>query len=401
MRQVAFLLGLASLAVATTTLSEPRKISGINIRTITADGQNAYVDNGRGMIYRLLRGEEGVRKIDSITYEGNRSEGALYIPHTGSTGYLVFRDSVCSVNWQWGKEDRMMCTGGVQLGWGGYTGGITMGKLNVCGGDHAYQFGTTADRPTLEDSLKYQPAGSWLTCQVRSADVIEVRASANGMSQIYRCLTVGECSDAPSIRSRPSDYATNRFTANDANNMVVDSMGRVGDWYSGPMSTAPGLTGFEPGPDRSAYLAAAYSTKVDNLPLAAVGFERTLVFGRRVDLGIEEYARIEFDQKVGRMDMAKDVLWMQVGTDIVSFDLKESIIASLGSVATDELRLRRIGRTLEFVSPANVPEIRIIGADGRLEARIPAGQGVQRWVAPTSGIRLVQMGSSSRLVLIP
>ena len=61
MRQIALLLGLATMVFAVPTLSEPRKISGINARTIVSDGQYAYVDNG-ATIYRLQRTDEGVKK---------------------------------------------------------------------------------------------------------------------------------------------------------------------------------------------------------------------------------------------------------------------------------------------------------------------------------------------------
>lgn len=400
MRQIAILLSLASLALATTSLSEPRKISGINARTITADGQTAYVDNG-GMIYRLVRGDEGVRKVDSISYEGNHSEGALYIPRTASAGFLVFKDSVCSVNWEWVKEDRMMCTGGMQLGWGNYTGGITMGKLSVCGAGRAYELEMTSNRPTLVDSMDNFSTLRTVTCEVRNPDKIEIRVTQDTKTQIYQCPTAGTCGDAPWVRSRPEDYTRNRFTSNGGNLVVVDSLGRVGSWYGGPMAAALPIDGFKTNPDQPVYIAASVSTKVDNLPFSAVGFDHTLVFGRRVDMGIEQYSRIEFDQSVRTIDIDKDVLWAQVGSDIVSFDIKESIIASLGSVATDDLGMRRAGRTLEFASASTLSEIRILRADGRLEARLPASQGAVRWVAPTSGLRLVQMGSTTQAVMIP
>ncbi|MBK8804534.1 MAG: hypothetical protein IPN71_21215 [Fibrobacteres bacterium] len=394
MRQIAFLLGLAAMALATPTLSEPRKISGINARTIVSDGQIAYVDNG-AMIYRLQRTDEGVRKLDSIGYEGNASEAALYIPRGLKTGFLVFKDSVCSVNWDWIKEDRMMCTGGVSLGWGDYTGGVTMGKLSVCGGSGAYVFNISSSKPMLLDSMG---GTDRKTCEVLNADQIEVRRGTDVMN-FYRCLTVSECGDAPAV-SVPTNrfYTRNRFASNGANTVVIDSLGRLGLWYSPATDNVRPIEGYQPSPNKSAYLAAS---NLGNKALAAVGFDSMLVFGRRVDLGLEQYSKLSFDAAVGLMDLDKDVLWLQVGRDIVSFDVKESISSLVAAPSIQTSALKRNGRTLEITPMAGGTEIRIQRADGRLEAQFQSGSGSVRWTAPGPGLRIVKVGRTTETVVIP
>lgn len=394
MRQIAFLLGLATMALAVPTLSEPRKISGINARTIVSDGQYAYVDNG-ATIYRLQRTDEGVKKLDSVGYEGNHSEAALYIPRDLKTGFLVFKDSVCSVNWDFVKDDRMMCTGGVGLGWGDYTGGVTMGKLNVCGEAGAYEFDLSSSRPVLVDSLD---GTDRKTCEVRSSDAIEIRRGTDVMN-FYRCPSISQCSDVPSV-SVPTNrfYTRNRFSPNGANMLVMDSLGRIGPWYSPATDDVRPIEGYKPSPNQAVYLAAS---TLGNKSLAAIGFDSTLVFGRWVDLGLEQYSKLNLDANVGRMDLDKDVLWLQVGRDIVSFDVKESISSLAALPAMQASSLRRIGRTLEITPMAGGTEIRIQRADGRLEAQFQSGSGSVRWTAPVPGLRIVTVGRATEAVVIP
>ncbi|HOX51898.1 MAG TPA: hypothetical protein PKY05_10450, partial [Fibrobacteria bacterium] len=218
MRQIALVLGLASFTLATPILSQPRKITGVNVRTIASDGQYAHVDAG-GMIYRLERTDDGIRKLDSIGYEGNQTEGALYIRKTETQGFLVFKDSVCSIDWEWTNVDRMMCTGGVSLGWGDYTGGITMGKLNVCGGAGAYTFDIKSSTPVLLDSLD---GPDRKVCEVVNPDQIEVRRGTDVML-FYRCLTVSECGDA-TYASVPTSmtFSRNRIESNGGNMVMLD-----------------------------------------------------------------------------------------------------------------------------------------------------------------------------------
>lgn len=395
MRQIALILGLASLVWSTTTLSQPRRIAGIRARTVVSDGQFGYVDNG-STIYRLQRTEEGIRKLDSVGYEGNKSEAALYIPRDQTTGFLVFKDSVCSVDWRAIKDDRMMCTGGVSLGWGGYTGGITMGKLNVCGGSGAYTFQIyQTSKPVLQDSLG---GSDRKTCEVYNADQIDVRRGTDVML-FHRCLTVAECGETPRT-TIPANrfYTRNRFASNGANILSVDSLGRLGSWDSPATDNAQPIQGYKPGPNRSVELAAGNH---GNAKLVAIGFDSTLVFGRPVDLGLETYAKLDFDAAVGAMDLDKDVLWMQVGGDIVSFDIAESISGVDGAPAARAFALRAIGRALEVQPLSGGTEVRILGADGRLEARIPAGSGPVRWIAPGPGLYIVRMGASSRALMVP
>ncbi|MBK9575602.1 MAG: hypothetical protein IPO40_00875 [Fibrobacteres bacterium] len=394
MRQIALLLGLATMVFAVPTLSEPRRISGISVRTIASDGPYAYVDRG-GVIYRLQRTEDGVQKLDSIGYEGNQSEAALYIPRGTKTGFLVFKDSVCSVNWDFVKDDRMMCTGGVSLGWGDYTGGVTMGKLNVCGGSGAYEFDLSSSRPVLVDSLG---GTDRKTCEVQSPDAIEIRRGTDVMN-FYRCPSLSLCSDVPSVSVPTSRFYTrNRFSPNGANTLVMDSLGRIGPWYSPATDNVRPIEGYQPSPNKAAYLA---TSNLGSKSLAVVGFDSMLVFGRWVDLGLEQYSKLNFDAAVGRMDLDKDVLWLQVGRDIVSFDVKESISSLAPAPAMQASSLRRVGRTLEITPMAGGTEIRIQRADGRLEAQFQSGSGSVRWTAPTPGLRLVTVGRATEAIVIP
>ncbi|HOX53335.1 MAG TPA: hypothetical protein PKY05_17785, partial [Fibrobacteria bacterium] len=124
-------------------------------------------------------------------------------------------------------------------------------------------------------------------------------------------------------------------------------------------------------------------------------------FGRRVDLGLETHSKIKFDNTVRTMDLDKGVLWLQVGMDIVSFDIQEAISSVDPSSGAKIAWLHRSGRNLE-IHPGNPgEEIRIHRLDGVLEARFQAGSGPVRWVAPGPGMRIVRVGASARTVLVP
>jgi hypothetical protein len=215
----------------------------------------------------------------------------------------------------------------------------------------------------------------------------------------HRCLTVSECDDVPSV-SVPTTrlYMRNRIASNGANSVSMDSLGRLGLWYSPATDNVRPIEGYKPSPNQSAYLAAGLH---GNMKLAAIGIDSALVFGRPVDLGLEQYSKLGFDAAVGRMDLDKDVLWLQVGRDIVSFDVKESISSLVAAPSIQTSALKRNGRTLEITPMAGGTEIRIQRADGRLEAQFQSGSGSVRWTAPGPGLRIVKVGRTTETVVIP
>lgn len=406
MKSTSLVLILASLAVSKPVFTEPRSIGGVRAMRILSDGEYGYA-TGQNTVARLVRTSEGIVLTDSARVTGYMTESSQYIPRDSLHGYIAGWESVCAVDWSVKPAKVSDCVGGLKLD--GSTGGLAYGgrTLVLCGGVHCYSFDVGKDTIVLEDSLRF---GARVACKTfLNAEIFRLRVDSNmhmpDQVSLLKTCDVGlkGCSLDRSI----GNYSLSTFNHyispdNAAQDLKVDSSGRMALWDSIPSSNRPidkfptnlGYTNLMYGYDDSVVVFAWDSS------LALTSWDRNT--GNSV--GTSTIVSLGADSRDWyHLSYEKKTVWNLTENGIISFRVAESSVPSAVLVGREAGMgaIRLSGRNLEIV-PTNSGSIRILSADGRMEAAFVgrAGEPV-RWAAPGRGLRFVESGATVQKLMIP
>lgn len=403
----AIALILASLACSRPVFTEPRSIAGVRGMRILSDGDYGYA-TGRNTVARLVRTSEGIVLTDSARVPSiYMTESSQYIPRDSLHGYIAGWESVCAVDWSVKPAKVYDCIGGLKLD--GSTGGLAYGgrTLVLCGGVHCYSFDVRNDTIVLADSLRF---GARVDCKTSpTSEIFRLRVDSNmhmpDQVSLLKTCDVGlkGCSLDRSIDNyRLASFNHNISPDNAAQDLKVDSSGRMALWDSIPSSNRPidrfptglGYTNLMYGYDDSVVVFAWDSS------LAMTAWERNTGNSVGTTTVVSLGAR---SSSWYHLSYEKKVVWNLTENGIISFRVAEPSLPSAVLVgrAAGMGAIRLSGRNLEIVT-TNSGTIRILSADGRVEAvfAVHAGESI-RWTAPGRGLRFVESGATTQALMIP
>ncbi len=407
MKMTIFVLILASIACSKPVFTEPRSMDGMRGMRIVSDGEYGYV-TGRNTVARLVRTSEGIVLTDSARVPSiYMTESSQYIPRDSLHGYIAGWESVCAVDWSIKPAKVYDCVGGLKLD--GSTGGLALGgaRLVLCGGGYCYSFDVRNDTIVLADSLRF---GARVDCKTSlTSEIFRLRVDSNmhmpDQVSLLKTCDVGlkGCSLNRSIDNyRLSSFNHNISPDNAAQDLKVDSSGRMALWDSIPSSNRPidrfptglGYTNLMYGYDDSVLVFAWDSslamTSWDRNTGNSVGTTTIVSLGARYS----SWYHLSYEKKT---------VWNLTEKGVISFRVAEPFVPPAAVVAGGAAKgpIRVSGRILEMVA-ANSGTVRILSADGRLEAvfAVHAGESI-RWTAPGRGLRFVESDATVQKLMIP
>lgn len=407
MKTTIFVLILASFACSKPVFTEPRSMDGMRGMRIVSDGEYGYV-TGRNTVARLVRTSEGIVLTDSARVPSiYMTESSQYIPRDSLHGYIAGWESVCAVDWSVKPAKVYDCIGGLKLD--GSTGGLTYGgrTLVLCGGGYCYSFDVRNDTIVLADSLRF---GTRVSCKTfLDAEIFRLRVDSNmhmpDQVSLLKTCDVGlkGCSLNRSIDNyRLSSFNHNISPDNAAQDLKVDSSGRMALWDSIPSSNRPidrfptglGYTNLMYGYDDSVVVFAWDSslamTSWDRNTGNSVGSTTIVSMGARSSA----WYHLSYEKKM---------VWNLTEKGVISFRVAEPFVPPAAVVAggASNGSIRVSGRSLEIV-PTSSGMVRILSADGRVEAvfAVHAGESI-RWTVPGRGLRFVESGITVEKWMIP
>lgn len=407
MKPTAFVLALVSLACSKPVFTEPRGIDGVRGMRILSDGEYGYV-TGSNTVARLVRTSEGIALTDSARVPSiYMTESSQYIPRDSLHGYIAGWQSVCAVDWSVKPAKVSDCVGG--LGLDGSTGGLTLGgaTLVLCGGAYCYSFDVRNDTIVLADSLRF---GTRVSCKTfLNAETFRLRVDNNmhmpdQASSLETCdVGLKECVVSRTIANyRLSSFNHNISPDNAAQDLKVDSSGRMALWDSIPSSNRPidnfpiglGYTNLMYGYDDSLVVFAWDSS------LAMTSWDRNTgnSLGTTTIVSLGARSRSWY-----HMSYEKKTVWDLTEKGVISFRIAETSErhAAVAAGGASKAPIRISGRSLEMV-PTSSGMVRVLSADGRLEAAfaVHAGESI-RWTASGRGLRFVEFGSTVEKLMFP